>query len=256
MSYAIAKWPTPVYDTSDLSSIYARADGRLPLDDQGLMRRLETVAFPGTVFTVHEAVQDKILRVTTSEYEYAGSFYIDARFVDRQNEEPRERTKRSFTGEEILERLERMIGGKYIWGGNWPEGIPQIEEFYKPRMALDPVHAKQWRLEGVDCSGLLYYATDGLTPRNTSKLCEYGHEVAIERLTAEEIVDQLKPLDCIVWRGHVVVVYKDSRTIESLGKEGVVTKELNDRLGMIMKDRKPANKWAQGTFVVRRWMNV
>ncbi|HPE85225.1 MAG TPA: hypothetical protein PLO43_03500, partial [Chlamydiales bacterium] len=80
---------------------------------------------------------------------------------------------------------------------------------------------------GVDCSGLLYEASYGLTPRNTSELISFGEERSLENL---------QPLDLLVWKGHVVIVLDPYHTIESRLGKGVVITPLADRLSEIERE--------------------
>ena len=113
-----------------------------------------------------------------------------------------------------------------------------------------------WRLKGVDCSGLFYYVSNGFTARNTSKLLDFGRAVLIEGLSLNEIIDKVNDLDLIVWEGHVVGVLDHKTTIESRSPKGVFTCDLKTRLLEIMNERKPANRWDENEgagFVIRRW---
>jgi hypothetical protein len=121
-----------------------------------------------------------------------------------------------------------------------------------------------WQLAGVDCSGLLYEATNGFTPRNTFSLVEYGRSVPIAGLDPVKIVERLEPLDLIVWSGHVMIVLDRERLIESRldsgGKGGGVrVRPLREALAELMKGRVPLDdykavtaNWEKG-FVIRRW---
>ena len=79
-------------------------------------------------------------------------------------------------------------------------------------------------MRGVDCSGLLYEATGGFTPRNTSALVTVWKSRPCCRSEHREIVGRLEPLDLIVWNGHVLIVLDRLRLIESrpdcTGKHG------------------------------------
>jgi hypothetical protein len=117
-----------------------------------------------------------------------------------------------------------------------------------------------WQLAGVDCSGILYEATGGYTPRNTSSLAEFGRPVSIAGKTAEQIAAQLQPLDLIVWPRHVLIVLDGGRVIESRlvckkPSEGVRIRASKDALAEIMHQRKAVDSIISGTgeFVVRRW---
>ncbi|MCC7158489.1 MAG: peptidoglycan endopeptidase, partial [Ignavibacteria bacterium] len=117
----------------------------------------------------------------------------------------------------------------------------------------------EWMLTGCDCSGLMYEATGGFTPRNTSKLVNYGEAVEIEGLTAEEIAAKCKPLDMIVWNGHVIYVYDEKTSIQSsLSKGGVIKLDLVETLQEVMSLRTPVNNFDASTgsrFVIRRWFS-
>jgi len=143
-------------------------------------------------------------------------------------------------------------------------GLPELLSLFPPRRPLDQESARRWQLRGIDCSGLLYEATGGYTPRNTSALVSYGQPVRIAGLSAAEIVSRMEPLDLIVWNGHVMIVLDHNRLIESrldcTGKQdGVQVRPLNTALNEIMKGRRPlddyyeaANREVKG-FVIRRW---
>ena len=203
MSFAIAKIPTPLLNTPNFTE--------LQKDDQGLLRAVETVCLPGSKFEILRDLGD-IVQVKTKEY--AGdNLFAHKRclaFVSHCDE----RVKQLYMKKEILERLEAMLGSAYIWGGNWHAGVPEMEPFFD--------------LKGVDCSGLLYEATNGFTPRNTSELVNFGHEVT----------GKLEPLDLIVWKGHVLIVFDENTTIESKLSAGVIKSKL------ALPDR---------AFSLRRW---
>jgi len=151
--------------------------------------------------------------------------------------------------------------------------------FYKPTSSLSLATAKvqdKWILKGVDSSGLLYYATNGYTPRNSSSLVSYGNPVRIAGLKVEEIIQKVEPLDIIVWIGHTGVIlnlyssrHKDiecvieSRIDYDEHKEGfqggVRIRPLREVLVEIMERRIPVDSYDQKLeegkkkFVIRRW---
>jgi cell wall-associated NlpC family hydrolase len=119
-------------------------------------------------------------------------------------------------------------------------------------------------LAGLDCSGLLYQATGGWTPRNTAQLLLFGEAVDIAGKSSREIATVLQPLDLIVWNGHVIIVLDQQTAIESRlecgkpGNGGVKMTPLSQRLAEIARTRRPVNSWPKGSkqndlFVVRRW---
>jgi hypothetical protein len=70
--YAVATLPAPVLNTPDFASVFGGGDGKtLHLDPSGLIREVEFVAIPGTVFHIEESLKrgdQTIYRVTTDEY--------------------------------------------------------------------------------------------------------------------------------------------------------------------------------------------
>jgi len=123
-------------------------------------------------------------------------------------------------------------------------------------------------LKGLDCFCLLYYTTNGYTPRNTSSLVSYGNAVRIAGLKVDEIIQKVKPLDIIVWRGHVIIILDKEHVIESRldydkNKEefqgGVRIRQLKEVLREIMKRRVPVESYqdkveeGKEKFVIRRW---
>ena len=158
--------------------------------------------------------------------------------------------------------MESFLGAPYLWGGNC-KGIPEILNLYPPKIeiqSLDRISQYTWALEGMDCSGLLYFATSGFTPRNTSSLIYYGNPVKIEGKDREDW--NLLPGDLLVWKGHVIIVLNQDTVIESLGGRGVIMTPLHQRLyelHTILK-RKPVDTWdsritlpENERFVIRRW---
>ena len=192
--HVVSICPTPVYSTPDLTL--------LPMDEQGLRKGLEMIAFPGTLF--HVIGGDAILKVTTREYPFPG--YIDARCV-QPGETPREAILPSVS--DIVEKMESRVGLPYVWGGN----------------LVGP------DFNGVDCTGLLYEATLGSVPRNTKELRSFG----------EEVSGNVKPLDIFVynetdegWEGHVIIALDERRGIESKYMfDGVRVSFLEERLAQV-----------------------
>lgn len=258
--YCVALGNTPVLNTPDFASVFGGADGKsLKLDSSGLLRELEFIAFPGTVFKILDKLPGShILRVETADYPYDGPpLYIDERFAAGEDFHPGDRRKARPAGEEAAEKLARMLGQKYLWGGNTESGVPLMLELYKPKGILSSGEARIRRLEGVDCTGLLYIATGGYTPRNTSSLVCFGRGVKISGLSAEGMADILRPLDLIVWAGHVIVVLDEDFVIESTMARGVHKSPVSERLGKLLETRAAADDWDSSSgrrFVVRRWV--
>jgi hypothetical protein len=259
--YALAKEPTPVLNSPDFASVFGGSDGvTVKTDNQGLIREMEFIALPGTVFDLlgeFDHGSYKIFKVECKEYEYNTELFIDSRFVELKKDRPKERLISLPAKDEIYKSLDKWIGNRYCWGGNYNGGIQKLIELYKPAGEIPQSLQNEWTLKGCDCSGLMYEATNGFTPRNTSKLVNYGEPVEIEGLTAGEITAKLKPLDMLVWNGHVIYVYDEKSSIQSsLSRGGVVKMDLLETVAGLMESRTPVNDYnnSQGDrFVVRRW---
>ncbi|MBJ6799559.1 NlpC/P60 family protein [Geomonas propionica] len=246
---------TPVLNTPDFAGSF---DGKVRLDPCRGVRPIEFIALPGTLFTVQGELEKngvKVLRVTSNDYPYPSKtgLFVDARFVEAAGPAVEERRPHLPELAEIQKRLLAALAKPYVWGGNVKDGVPLLRKYYPQG---DP-------LAGVDCSGLLYQATDGFTPRNTSTLIGYGAAVPVAGLSAEAIARKLVPLDLLVWNGHVMMVLDNDSIIESRmgcgGKaSGVMITPKLELVRQIMKTRKPADSFLQGSagarsFVVRRW---
>lgn len=261
--YAVAKTFTPVLNTPNFDSVFGGYTGNLiKLDSHRLINEMEFIAYPKTLFFIINKIPHNgysIYEVITSDYVYPKKkLFIDSRFVKIISSNLENRKKNLPDKKIILERIKKLTGYPYMWGGNVPNGIEEMLQYYKPSTTIDSATKNVWILKGVDCSGLIYQATDGYTPRNTSSLINYGKPVGkIENLTAEEIIELLQPLDLIVMHGHVVIVLDKNTAIESTPKRGVIQTNLLKRLTAIMKDKKTANEWtsiAGKKFVIRRWI--
>ncbi|MCC6866768.1 MAG: peptidoglycan endopeptidase [Ignavibacteria bacterium] len=259
--YAVAKEPTPVLNTPDFQSVFGGADSMtVKTDNSGLIREMEFIALPGTVFDLlgeFDYGDHKIFKVETKEYEYGSELFVDSRFVELKKTKPGERFIEMPKKEDIYKFLDKVVGSRYCWGGNYNAGIKKLAELYKPKGNISGSLMNEWILSGCDCSGLMYEATNGYTPRNTSKLVNYGSPVEIEGLSAEEIAAKCKPLDMIVWNGHVIYVYDKNTSIQSsLSKGGVVKLDLTETIRDVMSSKTPVNDYSTSEgerFVVRRW---
>lgn len=259
--YALAIEPTPVLNSPDFASVFGGSDGvTVKTDNQGLIREMEFIALPGTVFDLlgeFDHGSYKIFKVECKEYEYNTELFIDSRFVELKAKRPNERLITLPSKSEIYKFLDNVIGNRYCWGGNYNGGIQKLIELYKPTGEIPQSLQNEWMLKGCDCSGLMYEATNGFTPRNTSKLVNYGEPVEIEGLTAGEITAKLKPLDMLVWNWHVIYVYDEKSSIQSsLSRGGVVKMDLLETVAGLMESRTPVNDYNNSTgdrFVVRRW---
>ena len=259
--YAVSVNYTPVLNTPDYNSVFGYNDGNsIKLDGRGLIGEMEFIALPNTVFEILESLTEGdhfIYKAITDDYPYKNStLFIDSRFVKLFNKRPSYRSIENLSNENIIRNLNSLDGLMYMWGGNTPNGIPELLDYYPPKGEISDNIKNIWKLKGVDCSGLLYFATDGATPRNTSSLVSYGDSVYIYGMNAEQISEIVRPLDLIVWDGHVVIILDNQTTIESTPDKGVHKTNLLSRLKYIIKDRKPINEWnitSGKRFVIRRW---
>jgi len=253
--YAVAATPVPVLNTPDFPAVFS---GTLKLDPCRGVRPIEFVALTGTLFRIEgEEVRGGggVFRVTTTDYPYPTrtGYYVDARFLTAVAAGHAERPRHLPPLAEVQRALVAALGKPYVWGGDLKDGVPLLTRYYPE---ADP-------LAGVDCSGLLYEATDGYTPRNTSALTGFGTGVRVAGLPPEEIAERLRPLDLLVWKGHVMIVLDNETVIESTmgcsgGGGGVHTLPLKTALRKLVKSRRALDAWVADTperkgFVVRRW---
>lgn len=273
-SCGVARSATPVLNSPAFSDIFGGPDGRsLKTDRCGQVRQMEFIALPGTVFRLRAQIPTPaatVYRVETDDYPVSSGvpLYVDSRFIEPCGEQPPARIRTLPARERIIAALREAIGSPYVWGGNIRDGVSaMIGTFYPAGAALDDRTRRRITLAGLDCSGLLYQATGGWTPRNTSQLVSYGTGVAVEGKNAQGIAELLQPLDLIVWNGHVIIVLDRNTAIESRlvcsgpAFGGVVTTPLLQRLTEIMRTRRPLNALPpkgkrQSCFVVRRWFGV
>ncbi len=251
--YALALAPTPVFNSPQAAAAAAYGNTIKP-DRCGQIRELEMIALPGTVFKLLSQVETEkdVFEVSTVDYKQPGGvrLYISGHTVQQQSTPPESRTVTLPARADILDSLKSAVGLPYIWGGNYRSGI---------------IAGGKSSFAGLDCSGLLYEASNGYTPRNTAELVHFGQPVAIKNLSATRLVQQLRPLDLIVWKGHLVIVLDKDTAIESIltcnkGNDGVVLSNLQERIKSLMQQRSPADIWPEDEgkgkqqFVVRRWL--
>lgn len=266
--YAVARTSTPVLNTPDFSAVFGGTNGQdLKTDRCGQVRNLEFIALPGSVFTIlkrQRAGTADIYQVKTDEYAAPPNvrLYVEGRFLMLEDFAPAPRRASLPPREGILSAFKASVGSSYVWGGNVLSGVPELAAWFFKGIRDDD--KERLTLAGLDCSGLLYHATDGWTPRNTSQLITFGRSVEIAGKRSAEIAAILQPLDLIVWNGHVIIVIDRQTVIESRlecgkpGNGGVVMTQLSQRIAGIMRTRRPANAVPAGnnrqnTFVVRRW---
>lgn len=270
--YAVADRPVPVLNTPDFRSVFGGVDGKtLDLDQCGQILALEFIALPGTTFQIEDSITTfpfPVYRVTSSDYPYPSEsgYYVDSRMVRTTHSPPVPRKRSLPDPEMIVARLASAVGTPYQWGSNLRQGIPEMSSLYPPAPDQQRASSIQnsWTLRGLDCSGLLYEATAGWTPRNTSELVQYGSPVPIAGFDADGIIQRVQPLDLIVWKGHVMIILNRDLLIESRldcqGTAGGVTiRNLREALRQLLVSRVPLNEYERNDpaapkgFVIRRW---
>lgn len=269
--FGVARTAAPVLNVSEFSNIFGNKNSdSLKTDRCGQVRELEYIALPGAVFEITGELKSgthTIYRVKTNEYQAAPgiTLYVDSRFLAPHTSAPPPRKTMLPSREHLLKALTESVGSPYVWGGNVRDGVPELLDYFYRN--ADSPSRRQMTLAGLDCSGLLYFATAGWTPRNTSELIFFGRPVTIGGKDAAAIAGLLEPLDLIVWNGHVLIVLDRQTAIESRlecgkpGNGGVVITPLKSRLSEIMRTRKPVNEWPvdgkkSNVFVVRRWYGL
>ena len=97
-SFAITLFPTPVFNTPDIASCFGGENGdTLFLDEQGMMRSVETILFSGTLIKLLEKMeQPHIWKIETKEYPYNVEQFVDERFITKLDAPPAERAEASF----------------------------------------------------------------------------------------------------------------------------------------------------------------
>lgn len=239
--YALVRDPCPIFNTQQSPFSHHQ----IQLDSQGRIFAMETIAFPETVLTIHQQLSDTICCITTEEYTAPIPLYVDSRCLSICATSPPVRKINLPDSAMICKRMLDSIGVRYFWGGVYPQGVEYMKRLY-PHHSLQNEDAQ---CVGVDCSGLLRYATEGFTPHSTTQLLNIGEEIDISQLDAQAVSYLAKPLDLIVWKGHVIVVIDRETVIESALGRGVFCSSLTQRLEEVREKAKIKGK----QLSYRRW---
>lgn len=277
--YAISTDHTPVFLTSNISKQFGwwSGPGGLNLATNGQIADLDWTALPWTVFRILGTTTDDAGNMIYEVYSRESynvlpkwqSYYIDARFVTYSATKPTERAPVSRSADEIIAKMYEAEWTIYVrWGNNY-KWFNELKDIYQPQWPLADRYDQKWRLNGVDCSGLVYEASDGILPRNTSQQITHGYSVPIKWKSVEEIKSLVQPLDLIVWKGHVIIVVDSETTIESRWDYDLSTsrpewwtrvRPLDEVLRETMSYRVPVNDYINDTapagkekFVIKRW---
>lgn len=264
--YGVSIVPTPVFLTSDIWSYF---DTTLKKNKFWLVEPLEFVAPVGTVFDIisdrKDSLWNTVYQVSPDVRRYKSkNLFIDARFVQRQSSKPASRIIILPSKLQIIKNMSALVWTPYIWWWSRWYAIPQMLTRY-PVGDISRADRAYRQLAWVDCGGLLHTATQGYTPKSTKQLISYGNPVSIAWRTRDQIIDMIKPLDIIVWPGHVIIIASQTYTIESTidanlkkpgNQWGVVVRKLSTVLDEILISRKKIpvdNIWdSKNSFVIRR----
>ncbi len=181
---------------------------------------LLTVLLPGSLLDVPDFGKktSKVVWHVNPKRTFEG--YVHNAFLEKSCEEvSKDAVKRSFSPmplKEIRTIFQRCIDERipYCWGGNWFETIPLPDDYhFEP---TDVIGEKPYELRGFDCSGLLYFISNGLLPHSTRQLRSCGKilyrvgkndTISLKDLREKLAALQLRDSDYVVIEGHVVVWY-------------------------------------------------
>ncbi len=247
---------TPILNTDNFRSIFGHKDkNTLKTDEKGHIRALEFVALKDMVFKIEKKTIFPYIYKISSTFYKSENLYIDSRFTIPISSSVDINPDYILNPKKIIKSLISHLGEKYIWGGNFSKGIHDILKFYPPSNKINKDLLDKWILKGVDCSGILFEATNGFTPRNTKDLLNFKEPVFIENLSIKQILEKVKPLDIIVFKGHVLIILDANYSIESRENFGVIKTPIIKRLEEIHKTKKPKNLYQNSKdFVIRRWV--
>jgi hypothetical protein len=242
--------PCPVLNTPNFAAVFS--GNSLPLNETGHPHHFEFVALPGMRFPLLGELSTYIVQIEWPKYGVK-PLYIDRRFTAPCSTLP-EPKKFTASARDLLKHMESRVGVSYVWGGNWAGGISEMLSFYPPTETLEPRIEELWTFRGLDCSGLLFEASNGLTPRNTSHLLSVGKSLDCEDFS------ELRPMDLILYPGHVLFVRDAQTIIESKSPFGVRICSLVERLQEIQQERTYLKNWTNmanphSHFTIRRFLN-
>lgn len=277
--YALTILPTPIYwlnrDNVDINFImWWKWTTWLLLDSFNTIDQLDMVLPEWTPVTLIDKVEKwdfTYYEVRTRDFDaWYGkdiAYFLDSRFIEKKENKPAEVIHELPEKKEIYNTLFSAVGTQYIrWGAHY-QWIPEINDFYPtPEEVSLSTGEQQYKiLQWTDCSGLLWQATNGYTPRNTRQLLTFWKSIPISWDSVNQIINKVQPLDLIVWAGHVIIILSDEYAIESLWKDnfewGTEIVSLQERLEDIFTRRQPVDEWNESElpekekFVIRRWYN-
>lgn len=271
--YWITKLPTPVFwlprKNPDINSIMGW-NGDIKFDSKNLVRELAVVLPPDSVVTLLRKIKKGnfvYYEIRTREFDWKNdkhhSYYIDSRFITISKKKPSETLPILPEKKDILSNLKNALGSTYIRWWSRYQWIPEMEVLFPSSTKLSLNHKTYKSFKWVDCSWLLYQATNYYTPRNTTGLLSFWEFLPISGKSINQIIKLIKPLDLIIWQWHVIIVYDDQHVIESKREDEfsgwVVITPTKGRLQKIFQTRSPVNSWNDSKlaswkkFVIKRW---
>ncbi|OGN62439.1 MAG: hypothetical protein A3F09_04990 [Chlamydiae bacterium RIFCSPHIGHO2_12_FULL_49_11] len=218
--FIYAKKSAPIFSDPDFPRYF---QGDLPLDQGMHLRLLEWIALPGETFE-RVGQEGDIVLVRTKRYPKELLYSHSLFFEEGEGKQVQKNKK------EILEALKYYPRLFYLWGGNTRAPVFDLFFLYQTKLC-DRKSFFHLTFQGVDCSGILYDAACGMTPRNTHELLDFGTEVKT-----------LRPLDLVTLPGHVLIALDENTLIESRHLTGVIRRPARERLNELTD------------FQYRRWL--
>lgn len=132
------------------------------------------------------------------------------------------------SSKETLQRIVMLAGLPYLYGGSAPFGsLAQAEKLielglFKKEDLNNPELRQLMMSSGVDCSGLFNYGTNYHFFGDTRHVYDFfkrGLVVLPEEVKAspKKIANHLRPLDIIIYRGHMMVVIDTGFVVQAVG---------------------------------------
>jgi hypothetical protein len=179
---------------------------------------LDTVLLPGSVIEVLGYKENGMAEVTcemTEKVKHKGFVYKSSveNFCKKFGKGNVKRKRSPMSLEDIKKVFERCLRENvpYCWGGNQFETIPLRGATFTSKK-----EGEQYECRGFDCSGLLYYISDGTLPHATGALKNFGERLftveaakrwEVSKEDLEKVIAGLEDTDFIAIKGHVIVSY-------------------------------------------------
>ena len=209
------------------------------LDKQGHPRSFE--------LTLDKGMIGHILNEEEESFLIKFSFYPKPIYIFKKHCSPytEEKIFPSYTLNQILERLKSCLGKPYLWGGNSFFSTDAFKNFFFFQI-MEKKEKRAVCLDGLDCSGLLFFATGYKTPRNTYELQKFGFTVKDST--------SVKPLDLILTCGHVAIIIDSNYVIQSKQNRGVYITRLKEELLKLYRTKKQVDEVkTKDEFSLRRF---